>query len=725
MNLVMNSAVFHRKLIFGLLISILVVLFGLVWWVFAKPAQAANFSISPASGTYTVGSTFDVSVLVDTNNQEINAVQMQLAFPADKLQLVSPSAGSSIIEIYTTPPRFDNSRGTVSIVGGIPNGVNVKSGLISKLTFRVKGVGPATLRFTGESQILLNDGRGTNVMDNALGATYKLELPPQQGPIVLSDTHPDQEIWYSNNNVNLKWDVGLEPASNYSYTISDNPTDTPDDTPETSGTSVNYKQVSDGINYFHIKAFRDGRWGGISHYSLKIDTTAPADFPISVIPSARTKITNPIFDFKTTDSLSGVDRYEIKIVPLKIDGRPGAVPTEQLFVQTDSPYRSPDLLYGSYDAIVRVYDKAGNIREVVQRVEISNSLFWFLSQDGLVLPFNQFIKWPLAFAVLLLLLILLLVIAYILRKWYKLAHEKVVQNQLPSTLANQIMELHQYKAKYGKLLVLVLVLFGFASLHFGSAHVVLAQTTQFIDDSSEAASSQPTSTPTSIEPPGSELTPPVISSYSSNIKDDELFYVSGRTVEPNSEVVVHLQSLVNGSAFDFTVSADRRGDWSYRHDGFLSGGKYIVWAHAKDGNKLSSPSPQVEMDVKPIAINWGNSRITYQTVYLSLIGALVVGVLGLLIYIILHGLLLRRRRLAFADSVRAAEDGLRTGFLSLKRDLEAELTLMKRVTDGGELAGEQKVRAEQLHQDISNIERIIGLEIAQAENYAHLPHNSV
>jgi hypothetical protein len=383
-NLIVN---FLSRLIVGLFAIVGVII---LWVLFAHTTHAANFSVSPANGTYTVGSTFDVSVFVDTKGQTVNALQFNLFFPPDKLQLVSPSSGNSVISIYTTPPKYDNSSGKVEIIGGITNGVKTSNGLITKLTFRVKGIGTASFRFGGDLQILLNDGQGTNVLGDTLGATYKLTLPPQQGPIVISDTHPDQETWYKNKNVNLLWDVGLPPATNYSYTISDNPTDVPDDIPDTKETTTNYNQIPDGINYFHIKAFRDGHWGGVSHYSLKVDNSPPAEFKPVISPSYRTSVKNPFVQFVSSDSLSGLDRYELKIVPLKIEGKPKAVDGDQLFVDVQNPYQLPELLNGSYSVIVRAYDKAGNFREVSQKLEITDSWLWFLSQDGVVLRKRYF-----------------------------------------------------------------------------------------------------------------------------------------------------------------------------------------------------------------------------------------------------------------------------------------------------------------------------------------------
>lgn len=668
-----------------------VVLFALVLFIsllfFIKTAQAASFSISPSSSAYTIGSTFDVSVIVDTQGQSVNAVQMNLLFPADKLQLVSPSAGQSIIGIYTSPPKFDNSNGSVQIIGGIPNGIVTNNGLITKLTFRVTSVGSAALRFGGQSQILLNDGQGTNVLESSHGATFKLELPPQQGPIVVSESHPDQEIWYKESNVKFSWDIGLPPAQGYSYTISDNPTDIPDDVAEGNQTSVNYSRVGDGVNYFHIKALRDGVWGGVSRYSIKIDTAPPALFPIRVSPNSRTFVTTPLINFTTTDALSGLDRYQLKIVPIKVEGRTGAQVTDQLFIDVTDPYVSPELLYGTYEVIVRAYDKAGNIQEVSQRMEITDSWLWFLSEDGVRLPFGKQASWPVVLTVLGAFIALLIAAAFISRRWHLRYHHGVVNNHYPADLNQQLEELQRYRSRYGKLMVwLIMIAMSWTAIS------VQAQT----------------------------IEPPVIGSYSENIKTDELFYVSGRTPEPNTQVVVHLQSLVDGTAFDFTTQSDNRADWTYRHDSFLAGGKYIVWAHTKVGDQLSSPSPQVSIDVKPVAISWGGSRITYQSIYIGIIIALVVIALGLLIYIIWHAIGLAKRRRQFKEQLRQAEDSIKRGFWALRRDIEGELNLIKQAHLSSELSGEQKLREQQLREDLRNIEQMVDKEIWQVETFEKL-----
>lgn len=179
--------------------------------------------------------------------------------------------------------------------------------------------------------------------------------------------------------------------------------------------------------------------------------------------------------------------------------------------------------------------------------------------------------------------------------------------------------------------------------------------------------------------------------------------------------------MVDGNAYDFTTRSDRRGDWTYRHDDFLKGGKYILWAHARVDGQLSAPGPQVEMDVKPVALNWGNSRITYQSLYIGAIITLILFVIGLLLYIVIHAILVRRRRTQFSHQLRQAEDSIKRGFIALRRDIEAELLLIRQAHLPADLAGEQKVRAQQLEEDLKNIESLVGKEMWEVETFEKLP----
>src|SRR3989338_4892704 len=100
---------------------------------------ASSISLSPSTGTFTVGSTFDVRVVLDTQGEFVNALDIFLRYSADKIQLVTPSVKSDVIRIWTSQPRFDNIRGEAEFNGGIPNGINTSSGVVTTLTFREIG----------------------------------------------------------------------------------------------------------------------------------------------------------------------------------------------------------------------------------------------------------------------------------------------------------------------------------------------------------------------------------------------------------------------------------------------------------------------------------------------------------------------------------------------------------------------------------------------------------
>ena len=241
--------------------ALIIILFVFIWSAHAQKAQAeaeASLYLLPSSGNYAVGDTFDVSVFINTGGQYVNALQASLSFPADKLQIVSPSAGQSVISVWVGQPSYSNTGGIISFQGAIPNpGLNVRQGLISTITFRVKSTGKAIINFTDDSKVLLNDGKGTDALHSTSGAIFNLVLPPPQGPIVTSSTHPDQSRWYATDSALLEWATD-EKTEYYSYILDDEPISVPDDIPEPNRQTVSYSNVPDGVHYFHIKAHREG-----------------------------------------------------------------------------------------------------------------------------------------------------------------------------------------------------------------------------------------------------------------------------------------------------------------------------------------------------------------------------------------------------------------------------------------------------------------------------------
>ena len=164
---------------------LLFVLFFAVITIFS-PSQTnaaegqASIYLSPSQGSFEVGSTFNVSVYVNTAGQSINAVRLDLDFDANLIQVADPTAGSSFISVWAVPPEYSNQNGTVHLQGGLPTpGINTASGLITTITFRGKGAGTASVDVLETSQVLANDGLGTDILNLTGHGHYQITIPAQ------------------------------------------------------------------------------------------------------------------------------------------------------------------------------------------------------------------------------------------------------------------------------------------------------------------------------------------------------------------------------------------------------------------------------------------------------------------------------------------------------------------------------------------------------------------
>jgi len=319
-------------------------------------AAGATLSFSPNQGEYLVDNTFDLSLIVNTGGEAINAVEAFITFPADKLQVVSPSVSNSFITVWVAGPSFSNTEGKLTFQGGLPTpGVTTSAGIISTVKFRARGAGKATLKYQDGSRVLANDGNGTNILTTTAQATLDIKLPTPAGPIVSSPTHEDPNRWYNNRTAIFNWGP-VAGSTEYSYVFDTSPTTTPDETAEGSAVQLTQTADSGGRWFFHIRARNSAGWSGTTHFQLKIDSSPPAGFAIELEPKNPTETTRGLLKFLTTDDLSGVDHYEVKIIRRTEE----KASTSAFFVEATSPYQLPLLEKGDYTVIVRAIDGAGN-----------------------------------------------------------------------------------------------------------------------------------------------------------------------------------------------------------------------------------------------------------------------------------------------------------------------------------------------------------------------------
>lgn len=408
---------------------------------FTSFAFAADLSLSPNTGSYSIGQTFTATVRVVPNGDNINAVESSISFDPTYLSVVSVSKNGSAFSLWTTEPTFSNTAGTITFGGGSPTPFTTTSNLIT-ITFRTVAEGTGAVTF-GDSSVLAADGRGTDVFNNASNGSFTIttaavptqpQTPittpspedtttpadsdeqaiiygdPPRAPEVGSKTFLDPEVWYNETDGAFTWTLPFD-VNAVAVEISTDAENLPQEhegaiiDPPVESFTVSSDIVFDGIQYVSVNFKNQVDWGAVTNRKLKIDTTPPEPFAVNV-QAGTSKESFPILRFEAKDVTSGIDYYEMTIAD-----------KEPLIITPDEAklgYLLKELEDGTYTVKVQAVDMAGNTREssvavlitagwVKPVVVIDEGSFWdFLT------PINLFIFF--------LIVIILLQIIYF---WYE------------------------------------------------------------------------------------------------------------------------------------------------------------------------------------------------------------------------------------------------------------------------------------------------------------------
>ncbi len=353
----------------------------------ASLIPSVSITFSPSSGSFIEGSTFEVPIILDTRGNSINTIRLRVYFDPSRLAVVRPSGEQSIIGLWLEPPSFDNTKGVVEYVGAIPNGIVTSSGVIGTLLFTTKNTGNTTLSIRGDTEILLNNGLGSQAKIEAGRANYRIEPRPLSGLQVLSDTHPFREVWYNNASPVFYWEKPNE-VTGFSYVLDTIPTTVPDTTVDTEENIKAYEDLKDGLWYFHIRALKDGVWGETGRYMVRIDTTPPAAFKpeVEYMLASVVTIDRALVSFFTTDNLSGIARYEVGVLDKSEEATEAP-----LFVESASPYQLPVISEVGMEVIVRAVDNAGNVTDARIEVARPHVLWDFIRNYGIIISIFLFL----------------------------------------------------------------------------------------------------------------------------------------------------------------------------------------------------------------------------------------------------------------------------------------------------------------------------------------------
>lgn len=354
-------------------------------FLFGHEVLAAKFYALPRSGNYGIGASFVVDVKIDSEGDGINAAQASVNFNKDVLMIESVDKTGSVFSFWAEEPTYSNNEGRMTFIGGTINGVSGATLQVLKIKFKSKIAGEGTVSFD-DGAITIDDGTGANVLTEMTGANFRISLsgiippaPPELpgvtpqlplpgepipaptlierapapaenipgAPVVNVPIYPDPNKWYDVITPFLATWALPEDITDVATAINTDPNFNPSKSEKLFDTKI-FDILPEGISYLHVRFKNKLGWGLTAHYRLAIDTNPPTPFTIESSDGFKTDNPAPIIIFETSDGLSGLDHYSIKIGDAEaFDSKTGRIK-----IPTQSP--------GIHKIIVRAIDAAGN-----------------------------------------------------------------------------------------------------------------------------------------------------------------------------------------------------------------------------------------------------------------------------------------------------------------------------------------------------------------------------
>lgn len=274
-------------------------------------AQAAVLYAESAYQTVEVGQSFIVDWFLDSEQDSINLATLTLRFTPDTLELLEVPPGSSLFNVWITPPKFSNQLGLIELAGGIAGGLENKKIPVFRSVFRAREAGAARIEMDSGSAVFKSDGHGTparllfQVLDFIVAPAGSLPIP------LSSPSHPDQNSWSRERRAVVRF----TPKSNeeYSYSFSSNVEIFPDEQPDAVPEEIVYDALPDGIYYFKLNSrSREANWQEVGIFRIQIDGTAPEDFSPRVVTDPGLFGGTPFLVFSAIDKTSGISHYKVK-----------------------------------------------------------------------------------------------------------------------------------------------------------------------------------------------------------------------------------------------------------------------------------------------------------------------------------------------------------------------------------------------------------------------------
>lgn len=176
--------------------------------------KTASFIIPP-KGQYRLGEIFPMKIEIANIENAINAVQADIGFDVDKVEIVNISTTDSFANIFIQK-EINNQSGWARLTGGLPNpGFFGNQATFGTIYFKGKSPGLIKIGFLTSSMVLANDGRGTNILKSLPSVSYLItpdkisaeeeslqeRLLPEVDVLGVTSTAENQLIFYDEGSV--------------------------------------------------------------------------------------------------------------------------------------------------------------------------------------------------------------------------------------------------------------------------------------------------------------------------------------------------------------------------------------------------------------------------------------------------------------------------------------------------------------------------------------------
>ena len=155
---------------------------GLFLWPFSvKAATTVYFDL--AKPVVYEGDTFIVNLKISSPDKSINVIDGTILYDNNNLEIKEVSAGNSLFALWPKPPAFSNDKGTLSFVGGVPDGFQAERGEVLKIIFLAKKEGKTQIDFLDGFSVFLNDGQGTQINPWLRPLSLNISKRPSEIPV--------------------------------------------------------------------------------------------------------------------------------------------------------------------------------------------------------------------------------------------------------------------------------------------------------------------------------------------------------------------------------------------------------------------------------------------------------------------------------------------------------------------------------------------------------------